>query len=478
MVTDIKFGTDGWRGIIADDYTFENVRLVARAVAAHVIKNEHPEKGLVIGYDTRFGSQRFAEATAEVIASHGINVTISDDYAPTPAVSFMVKHRGASGGVMITSSHNPWNWNGVKYKAYYGGSAKPSIIKGIETELHAGTNPPLKQAKITRSDFKKPYVEALKKFVDLDKIAKSGFKLGIDCMYGSGRGILAGIFAEKGIKFVEIRAEVNPLFPGINPEPILPHVAALQEMVVREGCHAGFVTDGDADRIGAVDEKGNFVDSHKVYSVILRWLLERKKWPGCVVRAFNTTKMLDRIAAKHGRELVETAIGFKYTCDIMLEREVLIGGEESGGIGITRHLPERDGLLNALLLANVMADESKTLGQLVADLQRDFGQHHYARLDMHIANDLKESAIRRASAGMSHLGPYKVLRTENIDGIKFFLETPTKKEDAEAWLLMRASGTEPLLRVYSEAASPELVKELLAAAEEFVNQKAVVGQIG
>jgi phosphomannomutase len=472
MVADIKFGTDGWRGIIADDYTFENVRLVARAIAAHVIKNEHPEKGIVIGYDTRFGSQRFAEATAEVIASHGINVILSDDYIPTPAVSFAVKHLGASGGVMITSSHNPWNWNGVKYKAWYGGSAKPSIIKGIEVELHAGTEPAKKAAKISRADLKKDYIAALKKFVDLEKIAKSGFKLGIDCMYGSGRGILAGIFAEKGIKFVEIRAEVNPLFPGINPEPILPHVAALQEMVVREGCHAGFVTDGDADRIGAVDEKGNFVDSHKIYSVILRWLLERKKWPGCVVRAFNTTKMLDRIAKQHGRELVETAIGFKYTCDVMLEREVLIGGEESGGIGITKHLPERDGILNALLLANVMADEGKTLGELVAALQRDYGQHHYARVDMHIPNDVKESAIRRAGSGLTHLGKYKILRTENLDGVKFFLETPTDKKDAEAWLLMRASGTEPLLRVYSEAASQEIVKDLLNAAEAFVNQKA------
>jgi phosphomannomutase len=478
MISEIKFGTDGWRGIIADDYTYENVRLVATAIAAYVLKHEKSEKGLVVGYDTRFGSPRFAELVAETIAACGINVTLSDDYVPTPAVSFAVKHFDATGGVVITSSHNPWNWNGVKFKAYYGGSAKPSIIKGIETELHAGTKPPLKQAKVTRADFKESYATALKKFVDLEKIAKTNFKFGVDCMYGSGRGVLAGIFSEKQIKFVEIRAEVNPLFPGINPEPILPHVKALQEMVVREGCHAGFVTDGDADRIGAVDEKGNFVDSHKVYSVILRWLLERKKWPGCVVRAFNTTKMLDRIAAKHGRELVETAIGFKYTCDVMLEREVLIGGEESGGIGITRHLPERDGILNALLLANVMADESKTLGQLVADLQRDFGQHHYARLDMHIANDVKESAIRRASAGLTHLGPYKVLRTENLDGIKFFLETPTKKEDAEAWLLMRASGTEPLLRVYSEAASPELVKELLAAAEEFVNEKAVVGKIG
>ncbi|MEO6119383.1 MAG: phosphoglucomutase/phosphomannomutase family protein, partial [Terriglobales bacterium] len=375
--------------------------------------------------------------------------------------------------VVITSSHNPWSWNGVKYKAYYGGSAKPSIIQGIETELYAGTTPPKKQAKVTTVDLKADYVAAITKFVDLDKIAKANFKFAIDCMHGSGRGVLAGIFREKGINFVEIRADVNPLFPGINPEPILPHVQALQDIVVAEGCHAGLVVDGDADRVGAVDEKGNFVDSHKIYSVILRWLLERKKWPGCVVRAFNTTKMLDRIAAKYGRELVETSIGFKYTCDVMLEREVLIGGEESGGIGITRHLPERDGLLNCLLVANVMADEGKPLGELVADLQKEYGQHHYARLDMHIANDIKESAIRRASAGLENIGPYKVLRKEEKDGVKFFLDTPTRKEDAEAWLLLRASGTEPLLRVYSEAASPEVVKQILAAAEAFVQQKPV-----
>ena len=473
MVTDIKFGTDGWRGIIAGDFTFENVRLVAQAIAAYVLKHERPEQGLVMGYDTRFGSRRFAEAAAEVIASFGINVTLSNDYVPTPAVSFAVKDLGATGGVVITSSHNPWDWNGVKYKAYYGGSAKPSIIQGIERELYAGTLPAKKPAKVTEADFKAPYIAALKKLVDLEGIRAAGFKLGIDCMYGSGRNVLAGIFAEHHIRFVQIRDEVNPLFPGINPEPILPHVQALQEMVVREKCAAGFVTDGDADRIGAVDENGNFVDSHKIYSVLLRWLLERKKWPGCVVRAFNTTKMLDRLAAKHGRELVETAIGFKYTCDVMLEREVLIGGEESGGIGITRHLPERDGILNALLLANVMADERKTLGQLVASLQQEFGEHHYARLDMHIANELKESAILRAPH-LSRLGPYQVLRKEDLDGVKLFLDTPGDKKDAEAWLLLRASGTEPLLRVYSEAASPELVQELLKAAETFVNEKAAV----
>ena len=470
MVTEIKFGTDGWRGIIADDFTFENVRLVATAIAAHVQKNEHPEKGLVIGYDTRFGSRRFAETVADTIAQYGINVTLSDDYIPTPAISFAVKQRDASGGVMITSSHNPWNWNGVKYKAYYGGSANPTIIQAIEKELYAGTVPEKIQAKVTLANLHKPYVEAVSKFVDLEKIASAGYKFTIDCMYGSGRGVLAGIFTSKGIKFVEIRAEVNPLFPGINPEPILPHVKACQETVMREGCHAGFVTDGDADRIGAVDENGNFVDSHKVFSVLLHWLLTRKKWPGIVTRAFNTTKMLDRICAKYGRELVEHGIGFKYTCDIMLAREVLIGGEESGGIGIPRHLPERDGILNSLLLANVMADEGKTLGRLVSDLQREFGQHHYARLDMHISNDIKENAIRRAQQGLDRIGAYKVLHKEELDGIKFFLETPTDKKDAEAWLLLRASGTEPLLRVYAEAASPQIVQEMLAAAEKFVNE--------
>jgi phosphomannomutase len=473
-VNNIKFGTDGWRGIIADDCTFDNVRLVATAIAAHIIKNENPERGLVMGYDTRFGSRRFAEAAAETIASFGINVTVSDDYIPTPAVSYAVKNIGATGGVMITSSHNPWNWNGVKYKAYYGGSAKPSIIKAIENELYAGTVPHKRQANIAFADFKKSYVEAILKIADIEKIKRSGFKFAVDCMHGSGRGMLSGIFAKHGIPFVAIREDVNPLFPGINPEPIVPHCKALQEAVVRERCAAGFETDGDADRIGAVDENGNFVDSHKIFSILLSWLLKHKDWPGCVTRAFNTTKMLDRIAKKHGRELVEHGIGFKYTCDVMLEREVLIGGEESGGIGITKHLPERDGILNSLLLANAMADQGKTLSQLVAELQQEYGEHHYARVDMHIPEQVKQSAIRRASAGLTQLGKYRVLKTEDLDGIKFFLETPTDPKDAEAWLLLRASGTEPLLRVYAEAASPEIVRELLDAAQAFVNEEATV----
>ena len=465
----IKFGTDGWRGVIADDFTFENVRLAAAAIASYVLKNEDPSRGLVIAYDTRFGSQRFAQLVAETVAAAGIPVGLAHESTPTPALSYAVKHLGTAGGVVITSSHNPWNWNGVKFKAKYGGSATPGIIAKIEAELLAGATPKAAApAKIMVTDFKQPYIEAITKFADLGRIAKAHFKFAIDAMYGAGRGMLAGIFRERGIEFVEIRGEVNPLFPGINPEPIEPHVRMLQETVVREKCHAGFVTDGDADRIGAVAEDGSFVDSHKIYSVLLRWLLERKKWPGEVVRAFNTTRMLDRIAARYGRKLHECGIGFKFICDLMLERDILIGGEESGGIGITRHLPERDGILNSLLLAAVMAEENKTLAQLVADLQREYGPHYYGRLDLHIPDEVKTAAIRRAGNGPQQIGKFKILRKDTIDGVKFYLDAPTNGNGAEAWVLLRASGTEPLLRIYSEAAAPELVKQILQDAENFV----------
>ncbi|GAC1644862.1 MAG: phosphoglucomutase/phosphomannomutase family protein [Acidobacteriaceae bacterium] len=469
-MTQIKFGTDGWRGIIADDFTFEGVRQCAAATADYVTKHEDPSKGLVVGYDTRFLSREFARAAAEVIAASGINVILSDDYAATPAVSYAVKHRGLAGGVMITSSHNPPQWNGYKYKANYGGSGRPAIIKAIESELGNPAPKPGKPCTITEADLKADYVAALKNFVDLNAIKSSGMKFGIDTMYGSGRGILASIFDEAGIPYAAIRGELNPLFPGINPEPIEPHTHGCQQMVVREGCSAGLITDGDADRIGACDEHGNYVTSHMIFAVILRWLLERKGWSGDVVRAFNTTKMLDRIAARHGRKLLECGIGFKHICDLMLAQDILVGGEESGGIGISRHLPERDGILNSLILAQIMADEKRTLGQLVSDLFAEYGAHYYGRIDLHIANDIKESAIARAHAGVADFAGHGVLRTEDMDGVKFFLEDPAANSDpkrAEAWLLLRASGTEPLLRIYSEAGSPELVQQLLNAGRDF-----------
>jgi alpha-D-glucose phosphate-specific phosphoglucomutase len=469
MAQPIKFGTDGWRGIIADDFTFENVRRVAGAIASYVLKYEEPERGVFVGYDARFASPRAAQIVAETIAAAGIPAKLANDYTPTPAVSYAVKHQAAAGGVMVTSSHNPWNWNGVKFKGNFGGSATPAIMKKIEEELGAGAAPKGTKAAIEEVDLKTAYVDAVSRFADMDLIAKTKFKFAVDAMYGSGRGVLSGIFDERGVQYVAIRQELNPLFPGINPEPIEPNTALLQETVVREKCDAGLATDGDADRIGAVAEDGSFVDSHKIFCVLLRWLLERKKWPGDVVRAFNTTRMLDRIAAKYGRKLHETPIGFKYVADLMMEREILMGGEESGGIGYSRFLPERDGVLNCLLLANVMAEEGKPLGQLVADLQREFGSHYYGRRDLHIPEEMKQGAIQRASAESTQvLGRYRVLKKEHLDGVKFFLDAPTNGHGAEAWVLFRASGTEPLMRLYSEASSPELVHEILAAGESFV----------
>ncbi len=298
-------------------------------------------------------------------------------------------------------------------------------------------------------------------------------KFCIDSMYGAGGTILADIFARIGVAHVQIRSNPDPLFPHINPEPIEPNIRALGEATVANLCQAGLCTDGDADRIGAIDEHGEFVDPHKIYSVLLNWVLQYKGWPGAVTRAFNTTKMLDRIAKKYGRELIEHGIGFKYVVDLMLEREIVMGGEESGGIGFQRHLPERDGLLNCLMLANVMAQEKKTLGTLVADLQAEFGEHQYGRIDLHLPEAQKNAAIARAHAlkpGDIVFAGMAIYSQENLDGVKFFLDNPeasTKPKAAETWLLLRASGTEPLLRIYAESCSKESVAKLLDSARAF-----------
>ena len=473
----IKFGTDGWRGVIASDFTFENVRTAAAAVAAYLQAQKDPAqsaaKGICIGYDSRFLSEAFAKTCAEVVAGTGIPVKLAREITPTPALSFGVRGLGAAGGIMITSSHNPAQWNGVKYKAWFGGSGSPSIISEIESYLGAPVALAAHPAAIEEVDFITPYMAAIEKFADLNLIAGSGFKFGIDSMYGAGRELIAGIFKRIGVDYVQIRGHVDPLFPGINPEPIEPNIRALGEAVVANHCDAGLCTDGDADRIGATDEHGEFVDPHKIFSVLLQWVLKRKGWPGDVTRAFNTTKMLDRICAKYGRTIHEHGIGFKYVVDFMQKQEIVMGGEESGGIGFQRHLPERDGLLNALLLANVMAEEKKTLGQLVTDLQAEYGEHQYGRIDLHIADEIKNGAIARARAlktGDTVFAGMPILRVETLDGVKFYLDNPeakSKPNAAETWLLLRASGTEPLMRIYSESCSKESVTMLLEAARVF-----------
>jgi phosphomannomutase len=347
------------------------------------------------------------------------------------------------------------------------------MIAAIESYLGNPVPRASQPAPITEVDFLPTYLKSIEDFADLDLIAKSGMKFCIDSMYGAGATILADIFARIGVAHVQIRSNPDPLFPGINPEPIEPNIRALGEAVVANSCQAGLCTDGDADRIGAIDEHGNFVDPHKIYSVLLSWVLQYKGWPGAVTRAFNTTKMLDRIAMKYGRELIEHGIGFKYVVDLMLEREIVMGGEESGGIGFQRHLPERDGLLNCLLLANVMAQEKKTLGQLVADLQAEYGEHQYGRIDLHLPEAQKSAVIARAHAlkpGDPVFAGMAIFCQEDLDGVKFFLDNPeatTKPKAAETWLLLRASGTEPLLRIYAESCSKESVAKLLDSARAF-----------
>ena len=383
---------------------------------------------------------------------------LANDITPTPALSFGVRERGAAGGIMITSSHNPAQWNGVKYKAWYGGSGKPSIIAEIETYLGQPVRKAAQPATIEEVDFLPSYLKAIESFADLDLIAKSGMKFAIDSMYGAGRTILAGhLHAHRRRSSCRFAATSIRCFRASTRSRSSRTFARCSEAAVAHKCHAGLCTDGDADRIGATDEHGNFVDPHKIFSVLLSWVLRRKGWPGAVTRAFNTTKMLDRIAAKHGRELIEHGIGFKFVCDYMLEREIVMGGEESGGIGFQRHLPERDGLLNALLLANVMAEEKKTLGQLVADLQAEYGEHQYGRIDLHIPDEIKNGGNRAGAGAASrrhgdcrHADP----APGDLDGVKFYLDNPeakAKPNAAETWILLRASGTEPLMRIYTES---------------------------
>lgn len=458
----IKFGTDGWRGVIGENFTFENVRRVAAAVARYIRAEGKPSRGLVIGYDTRFLSAEFARASAEVVASHGIPVMLADSATPTPAVSYAVVARKAAGAIMITASHNPYRWNGVKFKASYGGSAAPAIVHRIETYLHKSSKHHdstirRKPACIKKADLVSPYLGRLKSMVDLDRIRSSGRRFVIDSMYGAGQGCLARLFDEASVGFQEIHGTHNPLFPGLNPEPIEPHVADLRRTVVGGGYDAGFATDGDADRLGALDCDGTFIDSHKIFSILLNHLAGDLKLRGDVVKTISTTQMVDKLSLKYGLPLHVTPIGFKYICELMLARDVLIGGEESGGIGTKGHLPERDGILNSLLLAEVVAVRNRTLGELVQELQDEFGPHHYGRVDLEIERAAAHRMVKRAAQFMGRrITGLRVTAVNDMDGVKMLFND-------RAWLLVRASGTENLLRLYAEAPSREQVKALLDA---------------
>jgi len=456
----IKFGTDGWRGVIAEDYTCDNVRRVTQAIARYLVRNEKPGAGVLVGFDTRFGSERFARAAAEVISSAGTPVWLASDACPSPAISLLVKLRGAAGGVMITASHNPPRWNGVKFKASYGSSASPAIVSQIEQELAylrsdgAATLPP-RQELIQSLDVRGPYLETIDKLVDWERLRAAKFRFALDPMHGAGRGLLRELFTRHGVACQEIRGDRDPLFGGVNPEPIEPHIEALRQAVVRGRFDAGLCADGDADRVGAIDADGTFVNPHQIFSILLWHLAGTRKIPGDVAKTFSSTKLVDKLAAKFGRKLYEVPIGFKYICELMLEHDILLGGEESGGIGTKLHLPERDATVSALLLAEVMAWHGKRLGDLVRMLHAEFGEHHYGRVDLELKPGQKEKAIEHfASPRLTRLLDWPIARREDMDGIKCYL-------GEIGWVMVRASGTEHLLRLYAETSSAQITSRVL-----------------
>lgn len=459
----IKFGTDGWRGLIARDFTFDNIDLVALATVRYLKKYGKEKPSVVIGYDTRFLSKEFAEETAKVLAWKGIKVYLTNTFASTPQVSFQTKQKSADLGIVITASHNPPAYNGYKLKATFGGPATPEQISKLETFLKQVIKKPIqfkfnslddyiKLNKINLFDSKESYLRSIKKKINIDKIKKAKFKILYDPMYGAGINLLKMILPNSDA----IHSEVNPSFGNLDhPEPIALHLKELIDKVKTGGYDIGIASDGDADRLGVVDNKGNFVDSHKIFMILLKYLYEDRKLKGSVVKTVSLTSMVNDYCKKNNIKLHETPVGFKYTAKIMSEEKVLIGGEESGGLGCALHIPERDGLFNSMLLLEAMAVKGKSLKELCDDLDKEFGVHRFLRRDVRVSEKTKTSILKACEKKPKKLGKYKVENINNKDGYKFFVQ--------DGWLLVRPSGTEPILRFYSEGKSFRMVNELLDA---------------
>jgi phosphomannomutase len=467
-MTAIKFGTDGWRGVIAEDFTFANARIVAQAIARYVVRGEDARKGVLVGYDHRYASDRIAAEVANVISSTGTPVWLADKPCPTPAISLLVRQRGAAGGIVVTASHNPHRWNGIKYKASYGSSALPSIVAQIEKELAEVSESeipalPPRQDLIHSLEPRAPYLDTLEKLVDWERLRKSNFRFVTDPMHGSAAGLLVELFRRNGVSCDEIRGTRDPLFGGVHPEPIEPHVEALRQAVLAGRYDAGFAADGDGDRIGAMDRTGAFINPHQIFALLVWHLADARNLPGEIAKTFSVTKLIDKLAAKFNRKLHEVPVGFKYICELMLEQNVLIGGEESGGIGTSLYLPERDATVSALFLAELMAWHGKSLGELLAALHAEFGEYHYGRVDLHVTPSQKQKAVAHFSnGGAQKVLDWPIVRREDLDGIKVYL-------GEIGWLMVRASGTENVLRVYSETSNPETTRRVLHAVTETVH---------
>ncbi|RIH89096.1 phosphoglucomutase/phosphomannomutase family protein [Calidithermus roseus] len=460
----IKFGTDGWRGVIGADYTFDNVAKVAQAYADYL--NSQGAKRVVVGHDTRFLAARFAERAAQVLAANGLEVLLSKSYVPSPVLSFAVKHLQADGGVMITASHNPPEYLGFKIKGSYGGAAVPALIAEVEKKLGTEAKPfDPSRHKIERFDVRKPYYDHLMSLLDIEALRGYEGVLYHDSMGGAGGGWISGFAKHAGLK-LEVRGihEVpDPMFYGVNPEPIPANQFTVMTVLkAEEGTTFAAVTDGDADRIGAVLAGGANFNSHQIFAVLLKHLVQRRGLSGRVVKTFSVSRVVELLAKKLGVELLTTPIGFKYITDEMLKGGVLIGGEESGGIGVDIHLPERDGIFNALLLLEAVVKSGKGLGEQFAEIEAEVGfKHSYDRLDLHLPSmDHIRAVVEKVSSPQPIAGQ-KVVGTDTLDGVKWLFEDGS-------WLLFRASGTEPVLRVYCEAQSEQAVKSILAEAKRLV----------
>jgi len=459
----IIFGTDGWRGVIAQDYTFDNVSKVALAAAKFYKKHKKAKNGIMIGYDTRFESQEFAERAAQVIASTGLKVILSDGYCPTPALSLAIPKFDAAGGVVITASHNPARYNGFKLKADFGGPEEVEYISRVEKDankisqkavngIRKSFDDLIKKGLIKKENLRQIYIDDLKKKIDLATIKSARLRIAHDAMYGAGQGILKHLIEDA----VVIHNEFNPAFGGEHPEPIAMHIGELLKFVPQGNYNVGLATDGDADRIGAVDEKGNFVGPQEIYALLLKYYYEMKGLRGEVVKTVSVGDMPDILAKKYNLTLTEVPVGFKYVAAVMICHDVLIGGEESGGVGLKGHIPERDGLFLGLTNCEMMAKRGKTLGELVKELFDQVGPHVYKRIDVRTTEQYKQKVLGKLKNGLKEVAGHKIDHVLTIDGYKYFFTDG-------GWMLVRASGTEPLIRYYCEAESKEKVDKILEA---------------
>ncbi|RMA93067.1 phosphoglucomutase/phosphomannomutase family protein [Hydrogenothermus marinus] len=455
----IKFGTDGWRAIIAKDFTFENLSKVAQAHADY-LKEEGKNK-IAIGYDPRFMSEDFAELVAEVFASNDFKVILSDRFCSTPALSLAVKELGLDEGVMITASHNTYQYNGYKVKGGYGGPATASMIEKIESKLKTA-KPKFGKKEWEKKDFNKLYLNKLSSYFDKEEWMQKNIKVVHDPMHGATIGYLSKVLGDSAVEVEEINNYRDAFFGFKHPEPIDKNLGLLKGKVVAEEAQLGIANDGDGDRVGIVDEAGEFVSTQIVYVLLLLHTIRNKKIDGAIAKTVSTTYLVDRIAKKEGRQVFKTPVGFKYIADLFLKEKIAFGGEESGGYGFGFHIPERDGLLSGLMMLDMMILSNKTVLELVEDLFKEFGPAYYERVDLKVEGDEGRNLVKKLrKEPIKKLGKYEVADIDLTDGIKFILED-------DSWLLLRASGTEPVLRIYAEAPDKEKVKYLIEEAKKLI----------